>query len=145
MVVKIWNPPKKCKLVNCSFPPFFINLILGQVRCKFIPSDYRRGDWPNSLDCTDLNQCGVRRDAELCRLCYKQTNRLQAFPDFCGFNFRDIWFNAVYNSILFSSLLVLLSNLDLRGFHFPRFSLSVFLCAPQWQCKSRNACIMEAH
>ena len=21
--------------------------------------------WPNSLDCTDLNQCGVRRDAEL--------------------------------------------------------------------------------
>ena len=26
---------------------------------------------PNSLDCTDLNQCGVRRDAELCRLCYK--------------------------------------------------------------------------
>jgi hypothetical protein len=27
--------------------------------------------WPNSLDCTDLNQCGVRRDAELCRLCYK--------------------------------------------------------------------------
>ena len=28
--------------------------------------------WPNSLDCTDLNQCGARRDAELCRLCYKQ-------------------------------------------------------------------------
>ena len=27
--------------------------------------------WPNSLDCTDLNQCGVRRDAELCPLCYK--------------------------------------------------------------------------
>ena len=27
-------------------------------------------DWPNSLDCTDLNQCGARRDAELCRLCY---------------------------------------------------------------------------
>ena len=32
---------------------------------------------PNSLDCTDLNHCGVRRDAELCRLCYKQKeNRL---------------------------------------------------------------------
>ena len=29
-------------------------------------------DWPNSLDCTDLCQCGARRDAELCRLCYKQ-------------------------------------------------------------------------
>ena len=27
-------------------------------------------DWPNSLDCTDLNQCGARRDAELCCLCY---------------------------------------------------------------------------
>ena len=22
------------------------------------------------FDCTDLNQCGARRDAELCRLCY---------------------------------------------------------------------------
>ena len=30
-----------------------------------------------SLDCTDLNQCGIRRDAELCRLCYKQTNKTQ--------------------------------------------------------------------
>ena len=29
--------------------------------------------WPNSLDCTDLNQRGAHRDAELCRLCYKQT------------------------------------------------------------------------
>ena len=27
---------------------------------------------PNSLDCTDYNQCGVRRDAELCRFCYKR-------------------------------------------------------------------------
>ena len=27
--------------------------------------------WPNSLNCTDLNQCGVRRDAELCRHCYR--------------------------------------------------------------------------
>ena len=32
--------------------------------------------WPNSLDCTDLNQCGVRRDAELCRLCYKSLSGL---------------------------------------------------------------------
>ena len=30
------------------------------------------GDWHNSLDYTDLNQCGARRDAELCCLCYKQ-------------------------------------------------------------------------
>ena len=26
---------------------------------------------PNFLNCTDLNKCGARRDAELCRLCYK--------------------------------------------------------------------------
>ena len=37
-----------------------------------------------------------------------------AFLDFRGFNFRNFWFTAVYNSILFSSPLVLLSNLDLR-------------------------------
>ena len=32
---------------------------------------YQRVEWHNSLDCTDLNQCGVHRDAEFCRLCYK--------------------------------------------------------------------------
>ena len=36
--------------------------------------------WPNSLDCTDLNECGARRDAELCRLCYKQTNKPLSSP-----------------------------------------------------------------
>ena len=51
-------------------------------------------------------------------------HNIQAFLDFHGFNFRDFQFNAVYNSILFSSPLVLLSNLDLRGFRFPPF----FLC-----------------
>ena len=35
--------------------------------------------------------------------------------DFRNFDFRDFRFTAVYNSILFSSLLVLLSNLDFRG------------------------------
>ena len=30
-------------------------------------------DWPNPLDCTDLNQCGACRDAVLCRLCYIQS------------------------------------------------------------------------
>ena len=43
------------------------------------------------------------------------TSTVQAFLDF-----RDFRFNAVYNSILFSSPLVLLSNLDLRGFRFPQ-------------------------
>ena len=47
-----------------------------------------------------------------------------AFLDFRVFNFRNFWFYAVYNSILFSSPLVLLSNLDLRGFRFPLF----FMC-----------------
>ena len=46
---------------------------------------------------------------------------VQAFLDFHGFDFRDFRFTAVYNSILFSSLLVLLSNLDLRDFCFRGF------------------------
>ena len=41
---------------------------------------------------------------------------IQAFLDF-----RNFQFNAVYNSILFSSPLVLLSNLDLRGFFYCHF------------------------
>ena len=49
---------------------------------------------------------------------------VQAFLDFRGFNFRDFQFKAVYNSILFSSPLVLLSNLDLCCFCFPCF----FMC-----------------
>ena len=48
---------------------------------------------------------------------------LQAFLNFRGFAFRDFRFNAVYNSILFFSPLVLLSNLDFRGFCF-----GVFFC-----------------
>ena len=46
---------------------------------------------------------------------------VQAFLNFRGFDFRNFRFTAVYNSILFSSPLVLLSNLDLRGFCFPLF------------------------
>ena len=42
----------------------------------------------------------------------------------------------IYNSILFSSPLVLLSNLDLHGFSF-----RVFFLSPHYQCLSRNACI----
>ena len=49
---------------------------------------------------------------------------IQAFLDFRGFDFRDFRFNTVYNSILFSSPLVPLSNLDLNGFCFCGF----FLC-----------------
>jgi hypothetical protein len=44
------------------------------------------------------------------------TKYIQVFLNFRGFDFRDVQFNAVYNSILFSSPLVLLSNLDLRIF-----------------------------
>ena len=45
---------------------------------------------------------------------------IQAFLNFGGFDFWDFRFNAVYNSILFSSPLVLLSNLNLRSFCFLR-------------------------
>jgi hypothetical protein len=48
-------------------------------------------------------------------------NWIQAFLDFRGFDFRNFLFNAAYNSILFSSPLVLLSNLDLCGFCFRGF------------------------
>ena len=44
---------------------------------------------------------------------------VQAFLNFCGFDFRDFRFNAVYKSILFSSPLVLPNNLVLRGFCLP--------------------------
>ena len=44
---------------------------------------------------------------------------LQAFLDFRSFDFRDFLFTTVYNSIQFSSPLVLLSNPDLRSFCFP--------------------------
>ena len=46
---------------------------------------------------------------------------IEAFLDFGGFNFCNFRFNAVYNSILFSSLIVQLSNLDLPGFCFHVF------------------------
>ena len=46
----------------------------------------------------------------------QKKSAVQAFLNFRGFNFRDFRFTAVYNFILFSSPLVLLSNLDLRVF-----------------------------
>ena len=50
---------------------------------------------------------------------------VQVFLYFCSFDICDFGFNAVYNSILFSSPLVLLRNLDLCGFCFPQFFLCV--------------------
>ena len=46
---------------------------------------------------------------------------LQAFLAFGGFDYFDFGFNVVYNFILFSSLLVLISNLDVRIFPFRGF------------------------
>ena len=48
---------------------------------------------------------------------------LQAFLNFRGFDFRDFLFSTVHNSILFSSPLVLVSNLDLCGFCSAAFIL----------------------
>ena len=53
----------------------------------FEPTRERLFYWPNSLVCTDIYQCGVRRDAELCRLCYKQTNKTS---DNCVFSKADL-------------------------------------------------------
>ena len=49
---------------------------------------------------------------------------VEVFLDFCGFNFADFWFNPIYTSILFSSTLILLSNLHLSGFCFACFFMS---------------------
>ena len=43
---------------------------------------------------------------------------IKEFLDFRDYDIYNFQFTAVYNSILFSSTLVLLSNLDLRGFWF---------------------------
>jgi hypothetical protein len=61
----------------------------------------------------------VRR-AQWDQICFE----VQAFLDFCSFNFHDFRFTGVYNAIIFSFPLVLLSKLDLRGFLFRVF----FLC-----------------
>ena len=47
---------------------------------------------------------------------------VQVFLDFRGFNIRDLWFDEVNDSMLFSSLLV--SNLDLRDFASAFFLVS---------------------
>ena len=51
----------------------------------------------------------------------KCLKNIKPFLDFHGFDFIDFLFTAIYNSILFSSPLVLLSNLDLRSFCFRGF------------------------
>ena len=48
---------------------------------------------------------------------------IQAFLDFLSFDFCDFRFNAVYNSILFCSPSILLSNLDLCDLRPPLFSM----------------------
>ena len=52
---------------------------------------------------------------------YHHKINIQAFLNFRSYDSLNFWFNAFYDSILFSSPLVLLSNLDLRGFRFRQF------------------------
>ena len=65
------------------------------------------------------------RDLALACSCQKASilSPIQVFLNFRSFDFRGFQFTAVYNSILFSSPLVLLSNLHLRGFCFRGFFL----------------------
>ena len=53
---------------------FFKSAKLKKEKLNYSFDTVIKWDWPNSLDCADLYQCGARRDAELCRVCYKQTN-----------------------------------------------------------------------
>ena len=74
---------------------------------------------PLCLDCH-----GLQENAFQVNQLYNVTwSSVQAFLDFRGFDFRGFRFTAVYNSILFSSPLVLLSNLDLCV-----FGSAFFLC-----------------
>ena len=59
---------------------------------------------------------------------------VQAFLDFRGF-----WFNTVYNSILFSFPLVILSNLDFRGFCFWVF----FILCPHINSVNRGMSVQK--
>ena len=79
----------------------------------------RKGKVGGSIESNWIENC------TFCIFTYLSEIPIQAFLDFCGFNFRGFRFTAVYNSILFSSPLVLLSNLDLCGFCFRFFFVCV--------------------
>ena len=57
---------------------------------------------------------------------FSSSVRVQAILDFRSFDFRNFWFNSVYNSLPFSSPLVLLSKPRFTQFLLPRF----FICVP---------------
>ena len=98
----------------------------------------RFSDSPCSNNCTEMSEgikisfqclcCKINNDKNLKNLvdfdtveelcAHLAVTHLQAFLDFHSFDFRNYRFTMVYNSILFSSLLVLLSNLNLRSFCF---------------------------
>ena len=59
-------------------------------------------------------------------------NHIQAFLDFHSFDFCNFRFTAVYNSILFSSPLVLLSNLDYVVFASAVFYLCPHINSVNW-------------
>ena len=61
---------------------------------------------------------------EICHCNILLYSFVQAFLDFRGFDFRKFWFTSVDDSNLFSSPLVLLSDLHLRGFCFSVIFLS---------------------
>ena len=54
--------------------------------------------------------------------------------NFRCFDFCDFWFNAVYNAILYSFPLVLLSSLDLGSFCFLRFFMSPHINSVNPKC-----------
>ena len=101
----------------------------------------RFSDSPCSNNCTEMSEgikiyfqclcCKINNDKNLKNLvdfdtveelcAHLAVTHLQAFLDFHSFDFRNYRFTVVYNSILFSSLLLLLSNLGLCRFCFSRY------------------------
>ena len=67
----VWRPPH-----FWAISLVILAMYIQQTGRMCLSFFYNIGDWPNSLDCTDLNQCGARRDAVLCRLCYIHTYKI---------------------------------------------------------------------
>ena len=82
-----------------------MNLIFGRFQTWILQAKYSR----------QKNPIQARKS--------RLSNSIQIFVDLHCFDIRNFLFIAVYNSVLFSSPLVLQSNLDLFGFCFP-----VILC-----------------
>ena len=99
--------------INIDIFPTLIESILNSI-CYY---DIRMNSWKLTKTLTGYTQDEITKHvnppAETLSMYI-----VQASFDFCGFDFFGIQFTATYDPILFSSPLVLQSNLNLRSFGF---------------------------